>query len=106
MLEFTALVTGAAVMAIEIVASRILAPFLGNSVIVWSSLIGVILAALSFGYLQGGRLADKDPSIAKLSRLLAIAATLTVLIALTKNFVLSSASRIPDIRAAFAPTSL
>jgi hypothetical protein len=34
-------------MAIEIIASRIIAPFMGNSVVVWTSFIGVILAALS-----------------------------------------------------------
>ena len=62
MLELVAFVAGASIMAIEIVASRILAPVLGNSIVVWSSLIGVILAALSYGYLKGGVLAE---SVAK-----------------------------------------
>lgn len=46
-------------MVLEIVASRILAPFIGTSIIVWTSLIGVILTSLSLGYLLGGKLADK-----------------------------------------------
>src|SRR4051812_31124425 len=100
-------------MAIEIVASRILAPFLGNSIVVWSSLIGVIMAALSYGYLKGGVLADRNPSVSRLSLIIATAALLTALIAVGKNSCLTMASRIPDIRAAaivaeivlFAPVS-
>jgi spermidine synthase len=112
-LELTAFVAGASIMAIEIVASRILAPFLGSSIVVWSSLIGVILAALSYGYLKGGTLADRNPSVSRLSLIIASAALLTVLIAVGKNACLTMAGRIPDIRAAaivseillFAPVS-
>jgi len=112
-LELTAFVAGASIMAIEIVASRILAPFLGSSIVVWSSLIGVILAALSYGYLKGGILADRNPSVSQLSLIIAAAALLTVLIAVGKNACLTMASRIPDIRVAaivaevilFAPVS-
>ena len=113
MLEVTAFVVGAAVMAIEIVASRILAPFLGNSIVVWSSLIGVILAALSYGYLKGGVLADRNPSSEQLSLVILSAALLTALVAVAKGACLTMASRIPDIRGAaivaelmlFAPVS-
>jgi predicted membrane-bound spermidine synthase len=113
LLELTAFVAGASIMAIEIVASRILAPFLGSSIVVWSSLIGVILGALSYGYLKGGVLADRNPSVSQLSLIIASAALLTVLIAVGKNTCLTMASRIPDIRAAaivaelvlFAPVS-
>ncbi len=48
-------------LALEIVASRIVAPFFGNSVYVWGSLIGVFLAALSLGYYLGGRIATRWP---------------------------------------------
>ena len=43
-------ITGAAVLIVEITATRILAPYFGNSIYTISSVIGVILAALSFGY--------------------------------------------------------
>jgi spermidine synthase len=43
-------------MSLEILASRILAPFVGTSVIVWSNIIGVILIAISIGYWWGGKL--------------------------------------------------
>jgi spermidine synthase len=49
-------------LALEIVASRVIAPHLGNSIYVWGALIGVFLAALAAGYLLGGVLADRRPS--------------------------------------------
>jgi len=48
-------------LALEIVASRVVAPFFGNSVYVWGSLIGVFLTALSLGYYLGGRIATRWP---------------------------------------------
>jgi spermidine synthase len=67
-------VCGAVLMALEILSSRVLAPFYGNSVYVWGSIISVFLAALSLGYLLGGRLVDRQPSMAALGRLVALAA--------------------------------
>ena len=64
---------GGVLMALEILSSRILAPYFGNSVYVWGSIISVFLGALSLGYLWGGRLADRHPSLAALARLLALA---------------------------------
>jgi spermidine synthase len=65
---------GGVLMALEILSSRILAPHFGNSVYVWGSIISVFLGALSLGYLWGGRLADRQPHLAALARLLALAA--------------------------------
>ncbi len=45
----------------EIAASRVLAPFFGNSLFVWGALIGIVLAGLSIGYWAGGVLADRWP---------------------------------------------
>ena len=66
-------VSGAVLMALEILSSRVLAPHFGNSVYVWGSIISVFLAALSLGYLWGGRLADREPTMAALGRLIALA---------------------------------
>jgi predicted membrane-bound spermidine synthase len=57
--EIIAFVTGFALMAYELAASRILAPSIGSSTYVWTSVIGVIIAALSVGYAVGGIVADK-----------------------------------------------
>lgn len=50
---------GLAIMVLEMVGARLLAPWLGTSITVWTSLIGVILAAMSLGYFLGGSLADR-----------------------------------------------
>lgn len=62
LLPFTVFLTGACVLVIEIVAMRILAPYFGNTIYSVSSVISVVLAALSVGYWFGGRLADRHPS--------------------------------------------
>lgn len=62
MLPFTVFVTGACVLVIEIVATRILAPYFGNTIYSVSSVISVVLAALSVGYWVGGRTADRYPT--------------------------------------------
>jgi spermidine synthase len=54
--------TGMAVLIVEITATRMLAPFFGNSIFTLSSVIGIVLAALGLGYYAGGVLADRKPS--------------------------------------------
>lgn len=55
-------ITGACVLAIEVAAVRILASYFGSTIYTVSSVISVILAALSLGYYLGGRLADARPA--------------------------------------------
>ncbi len=55
-------VTGAAVLVIEVSATRILASYFGNTLYSFSSIISTVLGALSLGYYYGGRMADKNPS--------------------------------------------
>jgi predicted membrane-bound spermidine synthase len=66
-------VSGAVVMALELLGSRLLAPVFGNSIFVWGSLIGVVLAALSVGYYLGGKVADRKPDFRILSLLIFVA---------------------------------
>jgi spermidine synthase len=72
-------------MVYEIIGSRILAPYIGTSTYVWTSLIGVILGSLSLGYWLGGRLADRRPDVKVLASAIFIAAGLISLTTLIKD---------------------
>ncbi len=48
-------------LVIEMVAGRILAPFVGVSIYTWTSIIGIILAGISIGAYIGGKLVDRFP---------------------------------------------
>lgn len=89
-LEITVFFSGAVVMVLEIVGSRILSPYVGGSTFVWTSLIGIILGSLSIGYHLGGRIADKKDSPGVLSLLILISAALIGLTTLLKDPVLTT----------------
>ncbi|HLH61165.1 MAG TPA: fused MFS/spermidine synthase [Ktedonobacteraceae bacterium] len=73
-------VAGACSLAVELSASRLLAPYFGTSLFVWANLIGLILLYLTIGYYLGGRLADRYPRPATLYALTIIASFLIGLI--------------------------
>jgi spermidine synthase len=86
-------------MVLELVGSRILAPYLGTSIIVWTSLIGVILGCLSLGYWYGGRIADKKPNRRTFARIIFSAGLLIGLVAFAKEPVLEwLLNNLPDIQ--------
>lgn len=62
LLLISVFITGACVLIIEIVAVRVLSPHYGNTIFTVSSVISVVLAALSIGYYVGGKFADRYPS--------------------------------------------
>jgi len=98
-LELIVFLAGLAVMVLELDGSRILAPYLGTSLYTWTSLIGIILGALSLGYFLGGKLADKKPSFKNLSIILLLAAISIGLIGLTKEpFLKFVQNEISDIK--------
>jgi len=88
-LELAVFLCGALVMVYEIIGSRIVAPFIGTSTYVWTSLIGVILAALSLGYWLGGRMADRRPDVKVLAAAIFFAGGLVSVTILIKDAVLS-----------------
>ena len=60
-LYVTEFFAGVSVMAVELGASRLLAPYFSSSQIVWTIIIGTIMIAMALGNLYGGRAADKTP---------------------------------------------
>lgn len=80
-LELTAFITGFALMAYELAAARILAPSIGSSTYIWTSIIGIIIAALSLGYFIGGKVADTRNKVSDIP-LLCLAAALAVVVTL------------------------
>jgi len=87
-LEITVFICGAVVMIFEIIGSRILSPFFGSSIFVWTSLIGIILGSLSLGYYLGGKVADKKSSLSGLSMIIFFAAIFVGLTMFIKDFLL------------------
>ena len=61
-----AFVGGFVIMSLELLGGRALAPWFGASVYVWGSVIAVFMLALSAGYLLGGRLSLRRPTLGKL----------------------------------------
>ncbi len=87
-LYMTEFISGVAVMAGELGASRLLAPYFSSSQIVWTIIIGTIMIALALGNLWGGRAADKDPDPGKLYMRLIVAAVWIACIPLVGKFVI------------------
>ncbi len=73
-LYLTEFFAGMSVMAVELGASRLLAPYFSSSQIVWTIIIGTIMIAMALGNIWGGRSADKNPNPDKLYMRLIIAA--------------------------------
>ena len=83
-------VSGAVLLGVEIAASRVLAPFFGNSLYVWGSLIGVVLTGLAIGYWLGGVLADRLPRMGLLLGVMGLAALSVLAIPLVDDDVLET----------------
>src|SRR5689334_16585664 len=88
-LELTVFICGALVMIYEIIGSRLLSPYIGSSTYVWTSLIGVILAALSLGYWLGGKIADRKPDLTFLASIIFLAGGAVAVTILLKDIILS-----------------
>lgn len=80
----TAAISGALVMAIQVLGARAVAPFFGVSLFVWTALIAVTLLALAAGYLIGGMLADRKKSPGTLFVLIGSAGALVLIIPFLK----------------------
>src|SRR3712207_3884492 len=88
-LELLVFVVGTSTLGAEIAAARLMAPFFGDSTIVWANTIAIVLVALSIGYWFGGRMAERHPNIRGLCVLVLIAAVLLALVPIVADPFLS-----------------
>jgi len=93
----TVFLTGAAVLIFEVSAVRLLAPYFGASLYVLSSVLSVILAALSLGYYFGGRLADRMPHFMPLYFIIGAGGILMLFLILAGQFLIPSAASLLSI---------
>ncbi len=93
-LYMTEFFAGMSVMAVELGASRLLAPYFSSSQIVWTIIIGTIMIAMALGNIWGGRSADKDPNPDKLYMRLLIAALWIAAIPVVGKYIILGISAI------------
>lgn len=92
-------ITGAVILSVEILAFRILSPFFGNTIYSTSSIIGVVLGALSLGYYFGGKFSDKRPSPQLLYLIISFGGLSCMLIPAISETMLLNISLNYDVRA-------
>jgi spermidine synthase len=95
-LSLLVFVCGGAVMALEIVGSRFFAPYIGTSIVVWTSLIGMVMAGLSCGYMLGGIYGDKWKSLSKLRQIVGASGVWILLIIVIRDPLLGVLSSTVD----------
>ncbi len=93
-LYMTEFFAGTAVMAVELGASRLLAPYFSSSQIVWTIIIGTIMIAMALGNIWGGRSADRNPDPDKLYMRLIIAAIWIAAIPLVGKYIILGISAV------------
>jgi len=89
-LFLTVFVTGGAVLMLELLGTRIISPFYGTTIYVWSSLISVTLVFLALGYFVGGKIADRKPRITMLYLFILLAGLSVVLLSIVDSLVLAA----------------
>lgn len=87
-LYLTEFFSGMSVMAVELGASRLLAPYFSSSQIVWTIIIGTVMIAMALGNIFGGRSADKDPNPDRLYGRIIFAAVWIALIPVLGKYII------------------
>ena len=91
-LYLTEFFAGMSVMAVELGASRLLAPYFSSSQIVWTIIIGTIMIAMALGNIYGGRSADKNPDPDKLYGRILVAAVWIAAIPVVGKYIIMGIS--------------
>ena len=97
---------GFAIMALELLGFRLLAPYFGSCIYVWGSLIGIVMVALSGGYYIGGRISDKKPDRDLLFGLVLIADVMIFVFAVTNKPILQFCTKFGMIYGSLIATTI
>ncbi len=93
--EMAVFVSGVASMGLEILAGRMIAPQFGSSIYTWGTIIGVFLAALSYGYWRGGKRAASDASERRMARVFLLTALYVALLIFAGDLLIRSTTGFP-----------
>ena len=91
-LLFLAFLEGSTVMALELLTAKMIAPLYGASLYVWSSIIGVTLAALAVGYFTGGKVSEKFSGVSSTLKLIFAVAIILGLLSVIAPGIVSAMS--------------
>ena len=83
------LIEGGALMAVELMGAKLVAPFYGNSLYVWTAVLTITVLGLTLGYYTGGRLAKKGASETTLFVVLGISAVLVLALPMTASIAIA-----------------
>ncbi len=92
-IKITVFLCGALGMVLELVAARILSPYVGSSNLIWTTIIGIMLTSMSIGYWLGGKIADKKPDLNLLSLFILLGAFFTSLIPVLETLLVKPLSQ-------------
>ena len=88
--EIIIFIVDAICMILELVASRLLSPYFGNSNVIWTSVIGIILLSSSIGNYLGGKIADSKNKELSLKTILTSTSIYVILIPLIQKYILNT----------------
>jgi hypothetical protein len=93
-LFFVLLIEGGALMAVELMGAKLVAPFYGGSLYVWTAVLTITVLGLTLGYYAGGRLSKRGASETRLFIVLGISALLVLALPLTASISMALTSGI------------
>jgi predicted membrane-bound spermidine synthase len=92
------LLEGASLMGVELAGAKLITPYYGNSIYVWSAVLGTTLGGLALGYLLGGRLAQGGEALPWLRRALLAASLVCLLLPWSSTWVLEASLAMPGLQ--------
>ena len=84
------LIEGGALMAVELIGAKMIAPFYGNSLYVWAAVLAITLGGLTIGYFLGGIISGKFPDVKTLFIIIAASALLVLALPYSSDIIMTA----------------